>query len=87
MAAITYVLFSVTLCVWTIKSIIYESRFPVIGYIFGITLLLCFVINSYLFCGNKRIRQGMLMMAVFLNIRLSVGYCTWRDPHRLVEKE
>lgn len=87
MAAITYGLFSVALCAWTVKSIIYESHFPVIGYIFGITLLLCFVINSYLFCGNKRIRQGMLMLAVFLNIRLSVGYCTWRDPHRLVEKE
>ena len=87
MAAITYGLFSVALCAWTVKSITYESHFPVIGYIFGITLLLCFVINSYLFCGNKRIRQGMLMLAVFLNIRLSVGYCTWRDPHRLVEKE
>ena len=64
MCMAVYAVFSTALYLWTIRSKQYDTMFPVAGCLLGIVLIFFLVLNVFLFCGNKRIRQGMIMAGV-----------------------
>lgn len=87
LTAMIYLLFSAFLYIWTVASITYDSLLPMISYTVGLIMLLVVVMDGCIICSDRNIREGLLMLGVFLNLRLSTSYCTWRDPHTLVSKE
>lgn len=80
MIVIICVAFCIVLYIWTVASITYGTMYPMLGYTLGLMVILLFVIDGYIICSNKRVRQGVVMLGVFLNLRLSVSYCTWTMP-------
>lgn len=80
-----YTIFSATLYFWTIRSKEYDTMFPVAGYLMGIVLIFFFVLNVFLFCGNKRICQGTIMAGMLMNLMMSIYYASWTDPHTLTQ--
>ena len=85
MCMAVYAVFSAALYLWTIRSKQYETMFPVAGCLLGIVLIFFLVLNVFLFCGNKRIRQGMIMAGVLMNLGMSIYYASWSDPWKLAE--
>ncbi len=81
MIVIICVVFSIALYIWTVASISYGTMYPMLGYTLGLMLVMLFVIDGYIICSNKRVRQGVVMLGVFLNLRLSISYCTWTMPN------
>ena len=80
MIVIICVAFSIALYIWTVASISYGTMYPMLGYTLGLMFILLFTIDGYIICSNKRVREGVVMLGVFLNLRLSVAYCTWTMP-------
>lgn len=80
MIVINCVAFCIALYIWTVASITYGTMYPMLGYTLGLMLVMLFVIDGYIICSSKRVRQGVMMLGVFLNLRLSVSYCTWTMP-------
>ena len=80
MIVIICVAFCIALYIWSVASITYGTMYPMLGYTLGLMLVMLFVIDGYIICSNKRVRQGVVMLGVFLNLRLSVAYCTWTMP-------
>lgn len=85
MCMAVYAVFSAALYLWTIRSKQYDTMFPVAGCLLGIVLIFFLVLNVFLFCGNKRIRQGMIMAGVLMNLGMSIYYASWSDPWKLAE--
>ena len=81
MIVIICVAFCIALYIWTVASITYGTMYPMLGYTLGLMLVMLFVIDGYIICSNKRVRQGVVMLGVFLNLRLSISYCTWTMPN------
>lgn len=80
MIVIICVAFCIALYIWTVASITYGTIYPMLGYTLGLMLVMLFVVDGYIICSNKRVRQGVMILGVFLNLRLSVAYCTWTMP-------
>lgn len=80
MIVIICVAFCIALYIWTVASITYGTIYPMLGYTLGLMLVMLFVVDGYIICSNKRVRKGVMMLGVFLNLRLSVAYCTWTMP-------
>ena len=80
MIVIICVAFSIALYIWTVASITYGTIYPMLGYTLGLMLVMLFVVDGYIICSNKRVRQGVMILGVILNLRLSVAYCTWTMP-------
>ena len=81
MIVIICVAFCIALYIWTVASITYGTMYPMLGYTLGLMLVMLFVIDGYIICSNKRVRQGVVILGVFLNLRLSISYCTWTMPN------
>ena len=75
---IIYVLFSVSLFLWTTGSIRYENSIPYIGYLGGIivmgiiSLMMTFVSKKK---KQSRFWSGMIVVAILINLGMSVNYC------------
>lgn len=80
MIVIICVAFCIALYIWTVASITYGTIYPMLGYTLGLMLVMLFVVDGYIICSNKRVRKGVMMLGVYLNLRLSVAYCTWTMP-------
>lgn len=80
MIVIICVAFSIALYIWTVASITYGTIYPMLGYTLGLMLVMLFVVDGYIICSNKRVRQGVMILGAILNLRLSVAYCTWTMP-------
>lgn len=80
MIVIICVAFCIALYIWTVASITYGTIYPMLGYTLGLMLVMLFVVDGYIICSNKRVRKGVMILGVFLNLRLSVAYCTWTMP-------
>lgn len=80
MIVIICVAFCIALYIWTVASITYGTIYPMLGYTLDLMLVMLFVVDGYIICSNKRVRKGVMMLGVLLNLRLSVAYCTWTMP-------
>lgn len=74
---ITYLIYSLGLFFWSLSSIQYDSAAPAIRYGGALLLLGIFLWIISILDKKKTIRSGVTIMAVFINLGLSVAYrCT-----------
>lgn len=74
---ITYLIYSLGLFFWSLSSIQYDSAAPAIRYGGALLLLGIFLWIISILDKKKMIRSGVTIMAVFINLGLSVAYrCT-----------
>ena len=74
---ITYLIYSLGLFFWSLSSIQYDSAAPAIRYGGALLLLGIFLWIISILDKKKMIRSGVTIMAVFMNLGLSVAYrCT-----------
>lgn len=74
MAWIFYMLSSYGLFFWTTKSIKYSGITPIGEYLIGIILLTIFVSVIWKKDHSKKMRDGVIIAALFMNIGLSIAY-------------
>lgn len=82
MTMVVYSIFASALYLLTVTSKQYNEAFPVVGYLLAIVMIYFFVLNTSLFEEDKRIRQGVIMMGLLMNVGMSVYYMSWINPEK-----
>ncbi len=78
---VIYMIFSLGLYLWTCRSMSYEIAVPRTEYLLGVILLAVFLLMVRFMVRKKSVFCGVCIMAVFMNLGLSIAYRAYSFPN------